>query len=100
VAEVRPAAVFSASVVAGFVGVSALTGADCKTPPSAPSQPLSADQVTDILVDAGCLAPGSSDAVAAQLATGHSPWLACVFEGGSISDCNAPCERAGLVRKP
>ena len=99
-AEVRPAVLLSASVIAGFVGVSALTGANCKTPPSSPSQPLSADQVTAKLVDAGCMTPGSSDAVTAQLATGHSPWLACMFEGGSIADCNAPCERAGLVRRP
>jgi hypothetical protein len=52
---------------------------------------LTADQVTGELVDAGCLAPGSSDAVAAQLATGHDPWLVCLFEGGTIGGCMVPC---------
>ncbi len=69
----------------------------CKTPAS---QPLTADQITAELVEAGCLAAGSSDAVAAELATGHDAWLNCLQEGGTIQGCNAPCERAGWVRRP
>jgi len=57
--------------------------------------PVTALQVTDELVDAGCLAPqyGLVDAVAAEYATGHDSWMACLFEGGTISSCNAPCAK-------
>jgi hypothetical protein len=74
--------------------------AGCRSQPAA--SPITADQVTEELVDAGCLAPGAGDvdAVAAELATGHDPWLACLFDGGSIAGCNVPCERAGYVRRP
>ena len=91
----------SAGVVGLFVAALTLRSAACQpTPPPAAPVGLTSDQVTGELVDAGCLAPGSSDAVAAELATGHDPWLACLYEGGSIVQCNAPCARAGYVRKP
>jgi hypothetical protein len=81
-------------IVAGSIGAVCVLA--CK--PAA--APLTADQVAVELEDSGCLAPGSSDAVAAELATGKDPWLACMFEGGTIQACNAPCERAGWVRRP
>lgn len=98
-AEVRK--LFAAVAIA--LGALASIGASCKTTPSSPPPPptpLTIDQVSGELVEAGCLAPGSSDAVAAQLATGHSPWIGCMIEGGTIVDCNAPCEHAGYVRRP
>ena len=86
----------------------ALVGASCQkpTPPTPTPTPspaptlLSADQVTAELVDAGCLAPGPSGPIAQELATGHDPWLGCLFEGGTIAACNAPCQRAGFVQRP
>jgi hypothetical protein len=81
-------------IVAGSIGAVCVLA--CK--PAA--APLTADQVAGELEDAGCLAPGSSDAVAAELATGHDAWLNCLQEGGTIQGCNAPCEHAGWVRRP
>lgn len=95
-------AVFLLSIVLG----GALIGASCQkpTPPTPAPAPaptlLSGDEVTGELVDAGCLAPGTSDAVVAELLTGHDPWLGCLFEGGTLAACNAPCQRAGLVQRP
>jgi hypothetical protein len=83
-----------------------LTGASCQRPQPPPPPPaptlLTNDQVASELEDAGCLAsgPGVVDAVAAELQTGHDPWLLCLYEGGTVASCSAPCERAGVVRRP
>ncbi len=72
-----------------------LLAACCKSSPS--GAPLTAEQVTGELVDAGCLAPGSSDAIAAELAGGKDTALMvslqCLVEGGTVAGCGVPCTR-------
>lgn len=67
----------------------------CKS--SGGGAPLTADQVTGEIVDAGCLASGSSDAVAQELAGGRDPALVaslrCMVEGGTVAGCGVPCTR-------
>ena len=75
----------------------------CKTTGGSP--PVTADQVTAELVDAGCLAQGGSAAVLAELQADatQDPALqreiACLFEGGTVAGCGG-CEVAGFVRRP
>lgn len=90
------------SSVVAIATALAATGTCTPNPTPPPSQPLSASQVASELIEAGCLAAGPNDvqAVASELQTGHDPWLACMFDGGSVQTCNAPCERAGFVRRP
>ena len=65
----------------------------CKA--SSPTTTVTATQIAAELEDAGCVAPGPgvADAVAAELATGHDAWLACMADGGSVASCDAPCTR-------
>lgn len=56
-----------------------------------------AESVYLALVEAGCLAPdeaGPSD-IAQESALGDAgfPWLSCLFDGGTISTCNVPCDQ-------
>jgi hypothetical protein len=59
------------------------------------SEPLTAAQISNELVEAGCLQAGAGDvdAVAAEMATGHDAWLTCLQGGGSIASCNVPCAK-------
>jgi hypothetical protein len=59
---------------------------------------VTADQVTSELVEAGCLAPGSSAAVLAELeldGAAQDPTLrraiACLFDGGTVASCDVGC---------
>jgi len=47
------------------------------------------------LVEAGCMAPNDPtgpSALAQSLAAGDFPWLPCLFDGGTVTSCNVPCE--------
>lgn len=68
----------------------------CRTVPPAPTPTLTttsltSDQVADELFDAGCIGPDASAALADELKTVGDPWLVCLFEGGTIQVCAAPC---------
>ena len=88
-----------ASLLGGFI-LGASLGASCKTPPAPPPAPtpVTADQVTGELVEAGCLAPGSSSAITAELldVDAHDQGLRrsilCLFDGGSVVSCQIPCK--------
>lgn len=48
------------------------------------------------LVEAGCLAdtPDGPAAVAAERALPHPPpWLLCMADGGTVSQCEVPCKK-------
>ena len=90
------------AVCAGIIGALGFgLGASCQNQPTAP---VTIDTVNSTLVEAGCLAPGTSDVIAAELATGRDQVLVrslrCMLEGGTVVGCNVPCERAGYVRRP
>lgn len=58
---------------------------------------VSADQVNAELVEAGCVSPGSSASIAAelQLVDAQDPVLqrsiACLFDGGTVASCGMVC---------
>ena len=48
------------------------------------------------LVDAGCFAAtdaGVADIAAERALPNRPAWANCVFSGGTIADCNVPCQR-------
>jgi len=81
-----------------IVGALAIGGACQTAPPAAPPPGRTADQVTEILVDAGCLAPGSSAAIVQEMQVGRDEALkaslACLFDGGAVAGCGVPCTRS------
>jgi hypothetical protein len=95
------------AVLAGCIGVG-IGASLCACPSGGGGGPVPVSPesgypyVYDTLTEAGCLvaAPGVMNALVAQEQTGHSPWIDCMREGGTILGCNAPCERAGWVRRP
>lgn len=83
--------------LAGLAASLAFVGASCNggTVAAPPTQgaPFTIGYVAGEMVDAGCVRAGEEDAMAAELATGHAFWLACMVEGGTVLGCNAPCYR-------
>jgi hypothetical protein len=88
--------------------VVAVTG--CHSPSPAPTPtPPAPDAAVDPgvaiyreLVGAGCLAPDPDDAGPASLdeeyASVDAPsWLGCLYDGGSISSCDVPCDTDGGI---
>ena len=80
--------------------ITLLLGAACKTntPPPPPSQ---AQVVFQKLVDAGCIADSDSGAsdVALEEASDAAPaWFTCVWNGGSVASCNAPCSSSSTKK--
>lgn len=71
-----------------------LTLAGCNSCQPA-SSPVTDTQVYGELVEAGCLASsdGGVAAVAAEHATGHDAWLACLYDGGTVQGCAVPCTK-------
>jgi hypothetical protein len=69
----------------------------CKPSPApAPVLATTSDAVYGELVEAGCLAPSPDgvDAVAEEGAKAQPPgWIVCMFQGGRVGDCEAPCTR-------
>jgi hypothetical protein len=49
--------------------------------------------VYEELVLGECLAAsdGGVDAVAAEHQSPNPPWLACLYDGGTLTGCNVPC---------
>jgi hypothetical protein len=79
-------------------------------PPAPPPGPLPpvpvvspAVEVYNKLVAANCMAPDDAgvEAVAEEYASFAStePWIACMWVGGSVSACQAPCDSASLRGK-
>jgi hypothetical protein len=72
-----------------------LAALSCKPAPApAPVASVSSEAVYNALVDAGCMAPAGDgpDAVAEEGAKASPPgWLTCMFNGGSVGDCETPC---------
>jgi hypothetical protein len=93
------------ALLAGCISVG-IGASLCACPSGGGPVPVSPESgypyVYDSLVEAGCLAAGQGvmNDLVAQEQTGHSPWIDCMLDGGSILGCNAPCERAGWVRRP
>ncbi len=70
-----------------------LLGAACKTN-TPPTPSAHAQVVYQALVDAGCIAQSDSGAsdVALEEASDAAPeWFTCMWNGGSVADCGAPC---------
>lgn len=67
----------------------------CKSSNPPPAPTTTAAQVAAELIDAGCIAPGPdvTSAISAEQATGHDPWLGCMFDGGTVAGCGAPCAK-------
>lgn len=78
--------------------VAILAACGCHGGASSPA----ATTVAGELVEAGCVldSPTLVASVQTELATSDAGWVRCMSEGGSVQQCNAPCERAGLVRRP
>jgi hypothetical protein len=81
------------------LAAAALLGAcgACQKPAPAPPAPTqeTPTQIYDELVEAGCLAPdeGGPQAVLQESQSDVAPaWLACLFGGGTIRGCGAPCQ--------
>jgi hypothetical protein len=69
----------------------ALLGVACKAPPAAT---VNASTVYNELVVAGCMAQddGGPAAVAQEHALpDQEPWMACLWDGGTVTGCNVPC---------
>jgi hypothetical protein len=69
------------------------------TPGCARPSPVgpTADSIYLMLVDAGCLAADPSGQGPAFVLAEHNlpdqaPWMACLFDGGTINSCRVPCE--------
>jgi hypothetical protein len=84
----------------------AVLAASCtKAPAPVTPTPVTGDQVTGELVEASCLAPGSSAAVLAelQLDGAADPSLqraiACLFDGGTVASCNVGCGSAAAQQR-
>ena len=77
----------------------ALLGVACKTPPAST---VDASTVYNELVTAGCLAP--DDAGPSTIAQEHAlpdqePWMACLWDGGTVASCNVPCSSTSTKKK-
>lgn len=96
-----PALALLAGALGGGIGVS-LCACPTPSPSPAPTPEGGYERVYSELTEAGCLAagPGVLNTLVAQDQTGHSSWIGCMLDSGSIASCNAPCERAGWVRRP
>jgi hypothetical protein len=85
---------FVAIIVLAFIASAIawlIVGCSRPTPAAGPT----ADSVYSALVDAGCLAAdpnGPSFVLAEHNLTDQPPWMACLFDGGSVSTCGVPCE--------
>ena len=73
-------------VLAVALAAAALTA--CSKPAVSPAT------VYATLVDAGCMAPSDDgvSSIAAEHAEGGTPWLECLFSGGSVANCSVPCQ--------
>jgi hypothetical protein len=66
----------------------------CNTSPP-PTPATQASTVYWELVDAGCMAPAPDGlaSIAEEHARSDQPaWLVCLFDGGSVGSCSAPCQ--------
>ncbi len=83
--------VFGVVIATGFI-IGFVDG--CAPKPAPAVAPDAADSVYQRLVAAGCLAPSADgvDSIAqAHAMPDASPWLNCLFAGGSVVACNTPC---------
>jgi hypothetical protein len=87
-------------VAAVAIGITAACFASigCATPTHSPSSPpayvSTSETVYSALVDGGCMQASADGVVAVSQegAMANPPsWLNCMFQGGSIGDCEAPC---------
>ena len=79
--------------------------ATCKpspAPPPAPA-PSPAVRIYDEFVEAGCIAQDDAgvQAIADEYASygDAEAWIACLWDGGDIAVCQAPCDSASLRGK-
>lgn len=66
-------------------------------PPYTPPQTPNADDVRvyGALVEAGCLASDEGGAIVldqVHARVDQPAWVACMYDGGSVQACGAPCE--------
>jgi hypothetical protein len=79
--------------VAGFLPMLAVIACSKPSPATGPT----ATSVYNELVAAGCLAPddGGAAAVAEEHAAApQEPWMACLWDGGTVAACGVPCDGA------
>jgi len=88
------------------LALSVLLAATCKPSPAPPPPaPVVSPAVRtyNALVEAGCLQADDAgvEAVAEEYAgfASTEPWIACLWDGGSVSACQAPCDSASLRGK-
>ncbi len=80
-----------------FVGGVLLAGCNgCQPPTPAPVPPPSpaAVHIFVELVEAGCMAPdtpGGAAAIDGLASLDAAPWLTCLYNGGTVQSCAAPC---------
>ena len=83
--------------VAFAVALAVIPAVICCIPPTKPAaSPVTAEDVYWRLVDGGCLANdpvGGIDFIAAEhTLPDESPYLKCLWDGGTLQSCKVPCK--------
>ena len=78
-----------------LAGCNACQPTPAPPPPGPPVPTIMAVTVYNEMVAAKCMDPDDGGAAAMQeahLADYQEPWMACMFNGGTVVGCRAPCE--------